>query len=64
MGTGLAHGGLGVLIDHDDDEREFAYQSTAVTFAEKEPITEVGRRLDWVIVSIRNDWQDVFSGPR
>ena len=55
------HGGLAVLIDHDDDQREFAYQSTAVTFAEAEPITTVGERLGWVIVSMKDDWQAVFA---
>ena len=29
------HGGLAVLIDHDDAEREFAYESTAVTFQDE-----------------------------
>ena len=36
---------LALLVDHDDAEREFAYVSTAETFAEPEPITEVGARL-------------------
>ncbi len=55
------YGGLGVLIDHDDDQREFAYQSAAVTFEEKEPITAVGQRLGWVVVSMKNDWHQVFA---
>ncbi len=54
------HGGLGILIDHDDDQREFAYQSEAATFDEDEPITAVGERLGWLIVSMRNDWDTVF----
>jgi phosphoserine phosphatase len=54
-------GGLGILIDHDDAEREFAYQSVAVTFDEPEPITTVGGRLGWVIVSIARDWDTVFA---
>ena len=54
------HGGLGILIDHDDAEREFAYESTAVTFAEAEPITAVGARLGWVVVSMKDDWETVF----
>ena len=58
------HGGLGILIDHDDAEREFAYESTAVTFAEAEPITAVGARLGWVVVSMKDDWETVFpSSP-
>jgi phosphoserine phosphatase len=56
------HGGLAVLIDHDDAEREFAYRGTAATFKDPEPITTVGRRLGWVIVSMRNDWETIF-GP-
>jgi phosphoserine phosphatase len=54
------HGGLAVLVDHDDDEREFAYESKGVTVAESEPITAVAERLGWVVVSMRNDWEAVF----
>jgi hypothetical protein len=53
-------GGLGVLIDHDDADREFAYESTAVTFQEAEPITTVARRLGWVVVSMKDDWATIF----
>ena len=34
---------LALLVDHDDAEREFSYVSTAETFAETEPITDVAR---------------------
>ena len=54
-------GGLAVLIDHDDEEREFAYVSAAATFQDDEPITTIGERLGWVIVSMRNDWDTVFA---
>jgi phosphoglycolate phosphatase-like HAD superfamily hydrolase len=52
--------GLAVLIDHDDAGREFHYTSTAQTFVETEPITAVGARLGWTIVSIARDWDVVF----
>lgn len=52
--------GLAVLIDHDDASREFQYLSTAETFAEPEPITDVGARLGWTVVSIADDWHTVF----
>ncbi len=55
------HGGLGVLIGHDDDQREFAYESAAVSFTEKEPITTVAARLGWVVVSMKDDWQTIFG---
>ena len=54
------HGGLAILIDHDDAEREFAYTSTAQTFEESEPITDVAARLGWVTVSMARDWTTVF----
>jgi phosphoserine phosphatase len=55
------HGGLGILVDHDDAAREFAYTSAAVTFQEAEPITTVGARLGWVVVSMKDDWDTVFA---
>ncbi len=51
---------LALLIDHDDAEREFHYTSTAGTFAETEPITDVGARLGWTVVSMARDWDVVF----
>ena len=51
---------LALLIDHDDAEREFAYASEAGTIAGDEPITDIGRRQGWVVVSIRHDWSTVF----
>jgi haloacid dehalogenase-like hydrolase len=53
---------LALLVDHDDEEREFRYVSTAQTFTEPEPITAVGERLGWTIVSMARDWNTVF-GP-
>lgn len=53
-------GGLALLVDHDDAEREFAYVSEAATFAEPEPITAVADRLGWVTASIERDWDVVF----
>jgi hypothetical protein len=36
------------------------YTSTAQTFTEAEPITDVGARLGWTIVSMARDWDVVF----
>ncbi len=55
------HTGLAVLINHDDAEREFAYESRAATFDDAEPITAVADRLGWITVSMREDWSTVFS---
>ena len=58
------HGGLAVLVDHDDPEREFAYESTAATFVEDESITDVAARLGWLVVSMRRDWETIFDCNR
>jgi phosphoserine phosphatase len=55
------HGGLAVLVNHDDDEREFAYESTAVTFEDAEPISEIAHRLGWLVISMKQDWETVFA---
>ena len=52
---------LALLVNHDDDDREFSYVSAAQTFAESEPITDVGARLGWTVVSMANDWETVFG---
>ncbi len=52
--------GLALLVDHDDDEREFRYVSEAGTFAETEPITSVAARLGWTVISMARDWSTVF----
>ena len=52
---------LAILVDHDDEQREFRYLSTAQTFAEPEPITDVGARLGWTVVSMADDWATVFG---
>ncbi|MGD2044570.1 MAG: HAD family hydrolase, partial [Acidimicrobiia bacterium] len=51
---------LALLVDHDDDEREYAYESKAVSFEEEKPIKEVAADLGWTVVSMANDWETVF----
>lgn len=43
-----------LLVDHDDDEREFAYTSNA------EKSVERAKELGWTIVSVKDDWKTVF----
>ncbi|HEU4319120.1 MAG TPA: HAD family hydrolase [Acidimicrobiia bacterium] len=52
---------LAMLINHDDADREYAYESKAGSFTEEEPILEMANRLGWLTVSIKNDWETVFS---
>jgi len=51
---------LALLIDHDDAKREFQYTSTAASVVETEPITDIGARLGWTIVSMARDWNVLF----
>ena len=52
---------LALLIDHDDAEREFAYESVAGTFETQESIVDTGRSLGWTVVSMASDWETVFD---
>lgn len=51
---------LAMLVDHDDGEREYEYQSVAASFDSDEPIADVARRSGWTVVSMRSDWSTVF----
>jgi phosphoglycolate phosphatase-like HAD superfamily hydrolase len=46
---------LGLLVHHDDPEREFAYDEGA------EKALELAPREGWIVVSMKNDWNTVFS---
>ncbi len=46
---------LSLLVNHDDENREFAYLAGA------EKSHERSRRDGWTEVSIKNDWKTVFS---
>jgi len=45
---------LGILIDHDDDEREFAYDTGA------EKALAEARERGWTVVSMKDDFRTVF----
>ena len=52
---------LALLVNYDDPVREDAYESVAGTFAADESITDTAARLGWTVVSLRDDWEMVFS---
>ena len=53
---------LALLVDHDDADREYAYEAQAGTIDFDGDIVGFGRSLGWTIASIRNDWATVYSG--
>ncbi|MQY28922.1 HAD family hydrolase [Nocardia aurantia] len=46
---------LPILVAHDDTEREFAYTAGA------EEVLARAQRLGWTMVSMKNDWLDIFA---
>jgi phosphoserine phosphatase len=52
---------MAMLIDHDDADREYAYESAAGSFESDGSIAAIGRRRGWNVVSMRDDWAQVFS---
>jgi len=44
-----------LLVDHDDDEREYAYTDAA------EKVLAEAKKRDWTIVSMRDDWKTIFK---
>lgn len=51
---------LGLLVDHDDEDREFAYEGRAGTFEIASTTGEMVDRHGWLLVSMRSDWETVF----
>lgn len=51
---------LALLVDHDDEDREFRYVGTAESFSEHEQIVDVATRAGWTVISMANDWETVF----
>lgn len=52
---------LALLIDHDDEDREYAYAGTAATIADAEPLAAVAERGGWTTASMARDWATIFS---
>ena len=47
--------GITLLVDHDDATREVAYEAGA------EKVAALAKERDWSVVSMSNDWKQVFS---
>jgi phosphoserine phosphatase len=52
---------LCLVVDHDDETREYAYGSEALTNADAEPILVTAERFNWPAISMRDDWSRVFA---
>jgi hypothetical protein len=52
---------LCLMLNHDDTDREYAYDGTSATVKLAESAVAFARRQGWTIVSMKDDWQTVFS---
>ena len=52
---------LGIVVDHDDEVREYAYESRSATDPQAEPILVSAAAVGWTVVSMRRDWTSVFG---
>ncbi len=52
---------MALLVDHDDADREYAYEPEAVTVEFDGSFTAFARESGWTVASIRNDWSQVFA---
>jgi hypothetical protein len=62
-GTGAR---LGMLVLHDDAQREYAYGPAAGLPASKigtftQPLYDEAKKRGWTVISIKNDWKRVFG---
>jgi hypothetical protein len=54
----LSSASFGLLVNHDDDEREFAYTKGAEASMAK------ASELGWTVISMKDDWKPVFENDR
>jgi phosphoserine phosphatase len=52
---------LGLIVHHDDGEREYAYDRKSSVGRLERGLDEAAQR-GWVIVSMKDDWRRVFDG--
>jgi phosphoserine phosphatase len=52
---------LALLVDHDDADREYRYESVAATFETTGSFLDLAVAHGWTVASMRNDWATVFA---
>jgi hypothetical protein len=54
---------LGLIVHHDDAEREFAYDRKSHIGKLDRGLNKAGAR-GWTLVSMKNDWNTIFGPAR
>ena len=52
---------MALLVDHDDAEREYRYESVAATFETSGSFLDTAAAHGWTVASMRDDWASVFA---
>ena len=52
---------MALLVDHDDAEREYRYESVAATFETEGSFLDTAAAHGWTVASMRHDWATVFA---
>jgi len=55
---------LAVLVHHDDDKREYAYDSQSKIGTFSDALMNEAKQQGWLVISIKNDWKRVFPWER
>jgi len=55
---------LALLVDHDDADREYRYESVAATFETTGSFLDLAVAHGWTVASMRDDWATVFASDR
>jgi hypothetical protein len=61
--TGGSGPSLGLLLHHDDADREFAYDRQAGS-ARLDKAWDEARSRGWIVVSMKKDWSTVYPAPK
>ncbi|MGD9592476.1 MAG: HAD family hydrolase [Candidatus Berkiella sp.] len=51
---------LGMLVHHDDDKREYAYNKNT-SFGKLDKAKEDAKRQGWHLINMKEDWKRIFS---
>jgi phosphoserine phosphatase len=54
---------MGLFVHHTDADREYAYdRKSHVGTLDK--VLDIASKNDWIIVDMKNDWKQIFPGPK
>jgi hypothetical protein len=52
---------LMMLVHHDDDRREYAYGAKSKVGTFSDPLMAEAKKNGWTVISMKNDWKQIFA---